>query len=76
MKALSGANAKRFLARSGGEMSAIPPSSAGFLPVAKPVKTERAAATRPSEDDTRPSRWEWTYRGWERASSDDDFMLG
>jgi hypothetical protein len=57
-------------------MSAIPPSSVGFLPVGKPVKTERADAARSSADSARPSRWEWTYRGWARASSDDDFMLG
>lgn len=58
-------------------MSAIPPSSVGFLPVGKPVKTERSdGAARSSEDSARPSRWEWTYRGWERASSDEDFMLG
>ena len=56
-------------------MSAIPPSSVGFLPVAKPVQTERTTASRTGEKDERPSRWEWAYGGWERVSSDDDFML-
>jgi hypothetical protein len=57
-------------------MSAIPPASVRFIPFAKPVRDERSSSARSSEKDVRPSRWEWTYGGWEPARSDDDFTLG